>query len=59
MRLAVYRNELHDEAAVHQDEWETFFHIKRYLLQGWFWSRTGNSKTINWQKFLRFLVFQL
>jgi len=35
---------------------ETFFHIKHYLLQGWFWSRSGSSKSINWQKFLCFLV---
>ncbi len=57
MRLASFRNEMHDEAAVHRDDWESFFHIRHYLMQRRFWSTLSNgSHQINWTLFLNFLV---
>jgi hypothetical protein len=58
MRLASFCNKLHDNAAVHQDKWETFFHYRRYIMQPLFWSRTSTrQQQINWQRLLEFLVW--
>jgi hypothetical protein len=48
---------MHDEAAVHHDDWETFFHIRNYLMQCHFWmTHKDGKKMINWKLFLKFLV---
>lgn len=61
MRLAAWKNELHDEGAVHKDEWEEFYHYAKYLQQNRFWSQSGRSSSskkrrINWEKFFAFMV---
>src|SRR3546814_20122711 len=37
MRLACFRNDMHDASAVHRDVWETFFQVRNYLMQRSFW----------------------
>jgi hypothetical protein len=56
MQLACFQNDMHDEAAVHCDNWETFFHVHHYLMQHHFWSTQANGHQINWTLFLNFLV---
>jgi hypothetical protein len=48
---------MHNEAAVHRDNWETFFHIQHYLMQRRFWTTQANgSHQLNWNLFMNFLV---
>jgi hypothetical protein len=46
--LAWGKNHMHDEGAVHCDEWEEFFNIHDELLNPENWKVSGKKKTINW-----------
>jgi hypothetical protein len=54
--MAWARNYMHDEGAVHRDEWEDFFNIRDELTNPENWSVKGRRKTINWDAFLQRLV---
>jgi hypothetical protein len=54
--MAWARNYMHDEGAVHCDEWEDFFNIHNELANPKNWSVKGRHKTINWDVFLQQLV---
>jgi len=57
MWLACFWNNMHDEAAVHCDDWETFFHVWYYLMQCCFWSMWANgTHQINWTLFLNWAL---
>jgi hypothetical protein len=57
MQLACFQNNMHNEAAVHCNDWETFFHIQHYLMQRHFWTMQANgSHQLNWNLFMNFLV---
>jgi hypothetical protein len=51
--MAWARNYMHNEGAVHHDEWEDFFNICNELSNPENWSVKGRHKTINWDVFLQ------
>jgi hypothetical protein len=54
--MAWARNYMHDEGAVHRDEWEDFYNIRDELANPENWSIKGRRKTINWDAFLQRMV---
>ena len=55
--LAWGHNYMHNNAAVHKDEWEEFFQHFYRLQQGNYWKSKG--KAVDWDKYINALVQSL
>ncbi len=53
--LAWGQNYMHNEAAVHKDEWEEFFHHYHRLRQGNFW-KLDACQVVDWERYIDALV---